>query len=111
MNNVLIKIRKFFLKRKKLSVSEFKKITGLTRKTAIPFLEYLPGGSGTITGNFAVTGALALITFVAIIIAGTMKHGFIGHWKNMIPGGLPAPVLLILIPVEIMGSIALLNLL
>ena len=35
----------------------------------IPFLEFLPGGSGTITGNFAVTGALALITFVAIIIA------------------------------------------
>jgi len=69
----------------------------------IPFLEFLPGGSGTITGNFAVTGALALITFVAIIIAGTMKHGFIGHWKNMIPGGVPAPVLLILIPVEIMG--------
>ena len=69
----------------------------------IPFLEFLPGGSGTITGNFAVTGALALITFVAIIVAGTLKHGFIGHWKNMIPGGLPAPVLLILIPVEIMG--------
>ena len=69
----------------------------------IPFLEFLKGGSGTITGNFAVTGALALITFVAIIIAGTMKHGFIGHWKNMIPSGVPAPVLLILIPVEIMG--------
>ncbi|SVE58501.1 uncharacterized protein METZ01_LOCUS511355, partial [marine metagenome] len=69
----------------------------------IPFLEFLPGGSGTITGNFAVTGALALITFVAIIIAGTMKHGFIGHWKNMIPSGVPAPVLLILIPVEILG--------
>ena len=32
-----------------------------------------------------------------------MKHGFIGHWKNLIPGGVPAPVLLILIPVEIMG--------
>ena len=69
----------------------------------IPFLEFLPGGSGTITGNFAVTGALALITFIAIIIAGTMKHGFIGHWKNMIPSGVPAPVLLILIPVEILG--------
>ena len=69
----------------------------------IPFLEYLPGGSGTITGNFAVTGALAVITFISIIIAGSLKHGFIGHWKNMIPGGLPAPVLLILIPVEIMG--------
>ena len=69
----------------------------------IPFLEFLPGGSGTITGNFAVTGALALITFSAIIIAGTMKYGFINHWKNMIPSGVPAPVLLILIPVEILG--------
>ena len=48
MNNVLIKIREFFLKRKNLSVSEFKNITGLTRKTAIPFLEYLD------TNNFTV---------------------------------------------------------
>ena len=32
-----------------------------------------------------------------------MKHGFIGHWKNLIPGGVPAPVLIILIPIEIMG--------
>ena len=69
----------------------------------IPFLEKLPGGSSTITGNFAVTAGLAFITFISIIVAGSVKHGFIGHWKNMIPGGLPAPVLLILIPVEIMG--------
>ncbi|MDC2984636.1 F0F1 ATP synthase subunit A, partial [Candidatus Marinimicrobia bacterium] len=69
----------------------------------IPFLEKLPGGSATITGNFAVTAGLAFITFISIIVAGSVKHGFIGHWKNMIPGGLPAPVLLILIPVEIMG--------
>ena len=32
-----------------------------------------------------------------------MKHGFLGYWKNMIPGGVPAPVLLILIPIEILG--------
>ena len=41
MNKVLIKIRKFLIKKKKLSVGEFKNIIGLTRKTAIPFLEYL----------------------------------------------------------------------
>lgn len=71
----------------------------------IPFFEKIPGvaGSSTITGNMGVTAALATITFFSIIIAGTMKHGFIGHWKNMIPGGVPAPVLLILIPIEIMG--------
>ena len=71
----------------------------------IPFFEKVPGvdGSATVTGNFAVTAALACITFVSIIIAGTLKHGFIGHWKNMIPKGVPAPVLIILIPTEILG--------
>ena len=42
-------------------------------------------------------------TFFAIIIAGTLKHGFVGHWKNMIPHGVPKPVLIILIPIEIIG--------
>ena len=70
----------------------------------IPFFEKLGGGGGTTaTGNFGVTLGLAFITFIAIIIAGTLKHGFIGHWKNMIPHGVPAPVLLILIPIEIIG--------
>jgi len=71
----------------------------------IPFFEKIPGvsGSSTITGNFTVTAALSIVTFFAIIIAGTMKHGFLGHWKNMIPGGMPIPVLFILIPIEIAG--------
>ena len=43
------------------------------------------------------------ITFFSIIIAGTMAHGFINHWKNLAPHGLPWPVYLILIPIEIMG--------
>tara|TARA_B100000941_G_scaffold45363_1_gene28129 strand:- start:22887 stop:23753 length:867 start_codon:yes stop_codon:yes gene_type:complete len=70
----------------------------------IPFFEKLGGGGGTTaTGNFGVTLGLSFITFIAIIIAGTLKHGFIGHWKNMVPHGVPAPVLLILIPIEIIG--------
>ena len=73
----------------------------------IPFFEFIkPGGHGggsTATGNFSVTVAFAIITFFAIIIAGIKKHGFIGHWKNMIPSGIPAPVLIILIPIEIIG--------
>ena len=66
----------------------------------IPFFEFITfggGGGSTVTGNFSVTVALAIITFFAIIIAGVKKHGFIGHWKNMIPGDIPAPVLIILI--------------
>ena len=69
----------------------------------IPFFDLIPGGSSTVTGNFNTTAGLASITFFAIIIAGTMKHGFLGYWKNMIPSGVPAPVLLILIPIEILG--------
>ena len=70
----------------------------------IPFFEKVGGGGGaTATGNFGVTLGLATITFFAIIIAGTLKHGVIGHWKNMIPQGVPAPVLIILIPIEIIG--------
>ena len=72
----------------------------------IPFFEFITiggGGGSTPTGNFSVTVAFAIITFFAIIIAGVKKHGFIGHWKNMIPTGIPAPVLIILIPIEIIG--------
>lgn len=69
----------------------------------IPFFEFIPGGSSTVTGNFAVTVALATVTFFSIIIAGSMKHGFFGYWKQMIPSNVPKPVLLILIPIEIMG--------
>jgi len=72
----------------------------------IPFFEFIKwggGGGSTATGNFSVTVAFAIITFFAIIIAGVKKHGFIGHWKNMVPGGVPKPVLIILIPIEIIG--------
>jgi F-type H+-transporting ATPase subunit a len=60
-------------------------------------------GGVTATGNFNVTAALATITFFTIIIAGTRAHGFLGHWKNMIPKGLPWPIYFILIPIEVMG--------
>jgi F-type H+-transporting ATPase subunit a len=60
-------------------------------------------GGVTATGNFNVTAALATITFFAIIVAGSRAHGFFGHWKNMIPKGLPWPIYFILVPIEIMG--------
>ena len=60
-------------------------------------------GGTTATGNFNVTAALATITFFAIIIAGSRAHGFVKHWKNMIPSGLPWPLYFLLIPIEIMG--------
>jgi F-type H+-transporting ATPase subunit a len=66
------------------------------------FAQMLHGGV-TATGNFNVTAALATITFFLIIIAGARAHGFVQHWKNMVPHGLPLPVTLFLIPIEVMG--------
>jgi len=67
------------------------------------FINGLLHGGATATGNFNVTAALAIITFFSIIIAGVRAHGFIQHWKNLVPHGLPAFVYVILIPIEIIG--------
>jgi F-type H+-transporting ATPase subunit a len=67
------------------------------------FLTQVTHGGVTATGNFNVTAALATISFFAIIVAGARAHGFVKHWKNMVPHGLPLPVTLMLIPIEIMG--------
>ncbi len=60
-------------------------------------------GGVTATGNFNVTGALATVTFFSIMTAGILAHGFIKHWKNLVPHGLAWPVYIILIPIEVMG--------
>ncbi len=62
-------------------------------------------GGVTATGNYNVTAALAIITFFSIMIAGSRAHGFITHWKNLVPPGLAWPVYIILIPIEIIGML------
>ena len=66
------------------------------------FARSLHGGV-TVTANYNVTAALAVISFFAIIVAGTRAHGFIQHWKNLVPSGMPVYVYPILVPIEIMG--------
>lgn len=67
------------------------------------FVKRLLHGGTTATSNFNVTAALATITFGAIIIAGSKAHGFIKHWKNLVPHGLAWPIYILLIPIEILG--------
>jgi F-type H+-transporting ATPase subunit a len=59
--------------------------------------------SATSTGNIAVTMALATISFFAQQYAGISKYGVAGHFKGIVPPGLPAWLLPIMIPVEIMS--------
>jgi len=68
-------------------------------------LRRLIHGGTTSTGNYNVTAALAIVSFFAIIIAGTRAHGFVQHWKNLVPKGLPAPLYILLIPMEIIGML------
>jgi F-type H+-transporting ATPase subunit a len=66
------------------------------------FGRLLEGGT-TATANFNVTAGLALITFASIIIAGSKAHGFLQHWKNIVPHGLAWPIYILLIPIEVLG--------
>jgi F-type H+-transporting ATPase subunit a len=68
------------------------------------FYRLLHGGS-TATGNFNVTAGLAMVTFFAVIVAGTRAHGFFQHWMNLVPHGLPKPLYILLIPMEIIGML------
>jgi F-type H+-transporting ATPase subunit a len=69
------------------------------------FIKQLLHGGTTATANFNVTAALALITFTAIIVAGSRAHGFVQHWINLVPHGLAWPLYILLIPIEIMGML------
>ncbi len=69
------------------------------------FISRLVHGGPTATGNYNVTAGLAVITFGAIIVAGTKVHGFVQHWKNLVPHGLPAPLYILLIPMELIGML------
>jgi F-type H+-transporting ATPase subunit a len=67
------------------------------------FLVQLTHGGTTPTGNFNVTAALATISFFAIMIAGMRAHGFVGHWKNLVPHGTHPVLWVLLIPIEVLG--------
>jgi F-type H+-transporting ATPase subunit a len=64
------------------------------------FLARLVHGGSTATANYNVTAALASVTFVAIIVAGTLAHGFVKHWKNLVPPGMAWPMYILLVPLE-----------
>jgi F-type H+-transporting ATPase subunit a len=69
----------------------------------IEWLEKLSHGSSTATGNFNVTAGLAVVTFFAIIYAGSVAHGFVTHWVNIVPHGLHWSLYFLLVPIELLG--------
>lgn len=67
------------------------------------FLVRVSHGGPTATGNYNVTAGLATVTFLAIIVAGSRAHGFGGHWKNLVPHGVPGWMMPLAIPLEVIG--------
>ncbi len=61
--------------------------------------------AATATGNIGVTAGLATMAFIMVQMAGIREHGFAGHFKNLVPHGVPVWLLPIMIPVEFLGLI------
>jgi F-type H+-transporting ATPase subunit a len=57
----------------------------------------------TATANVNVTAGLATITFAFMVIGGIVVHGPIGFIKSFAPHGVPLPVVILLVPLEMMG--------
>jgi len=57
----------------------------------------------TATANINVTGALAVITLCLMLFGTIYKNGIKGFISAVKPAGVPAPVLIILVPIEILG--------
>jgi F-type H+-transporting ATPase subunit a len=68
----------------------------------VNLLGMVPGGA-TATGNISVTATLALCTFSLINLAGIRKYGLVHHFQNFIPHGLPAWLIPLMLPLELIG--------
>ncbi|MGJ8559772.1 MAG: F0F1 ATP synthase subunit A [Litorimonas sp.] len=59
----------------------------------------------TTTSHLAVTASLAIFTILMVMVAGIWKNG-LGWFKIFAPSGLPLPMYLIIVPIEIISFIS-----
>ena len=72
---------------------------------ACNLLGMIPGMS-TPTSSISVTATLALFTFLISQAGGIRNYGVAGHFKNLVPHGLPWPIIPVILIVEIISTIA-----
>ncbi len=58
--------------------------------------------SFTVTSHIAVTFALAITVFIGVTIVGFVKNG-VGFLKFFVPSGVPAVMLVLLVPIEVLS--------
>jgi F-type H+-transporting ATPase subunit a len=56
------------------------------------------------TANVSVPLVLALIVFIAFNVEGVRAHGPLGYVKSLIPSGVKGPMLLLIVPLEIIST-------
>ncbi len=67
---------------------------------------------GLIPGSFAATSLMgttaswAVIVFVANHLIGIRKHGVLGYLRSFAPSGVPIPMLIIMLPIEMISHLA-----
>ena len=59
----------------------------------------------TATGNISVTAGLAIMAFIMVQVAGMRENGVLGHFKNLLPRGIPVALVPLMIVVELMGML------
>ncbi|OGC32564.1 ATP synthase F0 subunit A [candidate division WOR-1 bacterium RIFOXYB2_FULL_48_7] len=65
----------------------------------------VPTFSG-VTGNINTTAVLALIIFVVVHVSGIIRQGLGKYLINQMPSGLPWPIFVLMIPIEIVSQLA-----
>lgn len=63
-------------------------------------------GLGAATSSISVAAVLAGSVLVVIQVAGIREHGLVGHFRNLVPHGLPIALLPIMILIELLGIFA-----
>lgn len=63
-------------------------------------------GVASATGNINTTAALALIIFVVVQIVGVREHGFLPYLKSFVPAGVPLPIAIFMVPIELISALA-----
>lgn len=73
-------------------------ILGLNLAGMVPF-------GSTATGNLAVTGGLALSTFLLVNLAGMREQGVVRYVSHLVPSGVPVWLYPLLFPIEALGLV------
>ncbi len=68
-------------------------------------MEIIPVAQFPANSEFAFPAALMLMVYGTYNYLGIKHQGFLGYFKNMVPTGVPAGILVILAPVEILQYI------